>query len=247
MPPAASAAAPDLAVILAGGLGTRLAPVLPGRQKVAAEIGGKPFLGYMVDALHRAGVRRVLLAAGYRAEQIEEMARRLSRPGLRIDVVVEAEPLGTGGALLNCLGAWGAARALVLNGDTFVNADLGALAAFHASRPGAKASLLLVPAAAAGRFGVPDIDEQGRIQGFAEKAREGRQWVNGGIYIIEAAALDVVPRQFPCSLERDIFPRWCGDGLFGFKQEAPFIDIGTPESFAEAEDFLGHHARTAAP
>ena len=224
-------------VILAGGLGTRLAPVLPDRPKALATVTGRSFLDVLLDRLASQGLKRIILALGHRADQI--VAHLQQHDGRQETIpVIETSPLGTGGALRNTLPALRSDPVLVMNGDSVVEADLAAFYRWHCERA-APISLLLVQQPDTSRFGRVDIDDDGRVTAFREKAAgQGPGLINAGIYLISRERIEEMPAGAVLSLERDIFPAWIGRGLAGFATAGRFIDIGTPESLAGADDFF---------
>jgi NDP-sugar pyrophosphorylase family protein len=225
------------ALILAGGLGTRLRSVLPDLPKNLAPVGGRPFLTYLLDQLEAAGVRRVVLCTGYRAGQIRQ-ALGVRYGQLALSYSEETEPLGTGGALRQALSQVDAGLVLALNGDSYVHGDLREYHSWH-RRHRFAGSLLLTRVPDAGRFGTVTVDELGAVQSFEEKrglAVPGL--INAGVYLLSRTLLEALPAGRAVSLEKEAFPRWLKDGLGGFCTRSPFLDIGTPESFARAETFL---------
>ncbi|MEY6434000.1 nucleotidyltransferase family protein [Thioalkalicoccus limnaeus] len=229
-------------VILAGGLGTRLRSVVSGQPKVLAEVAGRPFLGYLLDQLAGWGFSQVVLCTGYLGEQIEEeFGDRYG--GLRIQYSREVTPLGTGGALRLAAGLIESSTVLVLNGDSYCDADLGGVHQAHQGRC-AKATLLLTRVADASRFGRVQVDAMGRILNFDEKTSDsGPGLVNAGLYLIETSLLRDIPTEGPVSLERDVFPTWIAGQFYGYETSSAFLDIGTPESYAAAEAFLSDVSR----
>jgi len=224
-------------VILAGGLGTRLAPVLPDRPKALATVTGRSFLDVLLDRLAACGLNRIVLALGHRADQIILHVQQ-RQTGPNIVPVAESTPLGTGGALRNTLSVLRSDPVLVMNGDSVVEADLAAFCRWHCERA-APISLLLVHQPDTSRFGRVDIQEDGQVTAFREKAADqGPGLINAGIYLISRSVIDAMPADTVLSLERDIFPNWIGRGLAGFATAGRFIDIGTPESLAGADDFF---------
>jgi NDP-sugar pyrophosphorylase family protein len=213
------------AAILVGGLGTRLRAVLPDRQKVLAPVAGRPFLYRLLDQLADAGISRVTLCAGYRAEQIRQLGDRYRDLHLRYSV--EPEPLGTAGALRH---AALEAPVLVLNGDSYCEVDLAALPA-----PNTIVVRHIADTSASGRV---EFDADYRITRFSEKGVAGPGWINAGIYLLDRDFLDSIPAGRPVSLEREMFPAWVGRGLRAFPTTGRFLDIGTPESYAAAQDFF---------
>jgi NDP-sugar pyrophosphorylase family protein len=225
------------ALILAGGLGTRLRSVLPDLPKLLAPVNGRPFLRYLLDRLERAGVREIILCTGHRAEQIRAEFDRYPT-SIRLNFSHETQPLGTGGAVRQALNATDAAEFLVLNGDSYLDCDLRPFIDWHHDH-GLPGSLLLTHVDDASRFGTVQTDSRGVIEAFREK--EGRAvpgWINAGIYLLSRKLLEPLPQGQAFSMERELFPRWLERGLGGYRVKAAFLDIGTPESLAQAEAFL---------
>ncbi len=225
------------AMILAGGLGTRLARVLPETPKVLAPVAGRPFLAYLLDSLAEAGIREAILCTGYRAESVErEFGTKYRDMWLRYSY--EAQPLGTGGALRQALEMTSVETVLAINGDSFIACDFPAFLAWHRANAFA-ASLVLAQVADCSRFGSVDTDSHGVIRSFAEKSgRTEPGWINAGVYLLSRSLLASLPLGQMLSIERDVFPAWLSVRLGGYRSSGAFLDIGTPESFAEAETFL---------
>jgi NDP-sugar pyrophosphorylase family protein len=233
------------AIVLAGGLGSRLREALPNRQKVTAPIGGKPFLSKLIDWLTKAGIGRIVLAAGHRASDVEAVAAAYSGRKPAVSVSVEPAPLGTGGAARLALQMTGSDPLLVLNGDSFADIDLAALRQFHSARH-ARVSLALVAAPSASRYGLVETDSDGAVRAFSEKpAAAGGGAINAGVYLFERAALSALPEQIPLSLERDVFPGLINHGLYAMLFDAAFIDIGTPESLQAAAGFFSRRGTSS--
>lgn len=225
------------ALILAGGLGTRLKFALPDRSKVIAPVAGRPFLSYLLYQLISTGFRHVILCTGYKGEQIKDTFGS-TYDGLGIQYSQEPEPLGTGGALRFGLPLVNTGSVLVTNGDSYVNCNLSNYLSWY-FKNGFQASLLLTYMPDTRRYGRVEISEDGRILKFDEKgAGHGPGWINAGVYILNRGFLESIPSGKPFSLERDFFPSLIDKGLYGFRCEGAFIDIGTPESYALAEEFF---------
>ena len=225
------------AVILAGGLGTRLRPVVADRPKALAMINGRPFLGYLLMQLARAGVREAVICTGYLAEQVRTCFGD-SYAGIRLRYSVETEPLGTGGALRLALPLLAADSILVVNGDSYFSADLADFHGRHRAA-GSLASLLLARVADISRFGAVDLVEGGQIARFEEKgSAAGPGLINAGVYLLSGEVVRGIPDSGPVSLEREVFPALVGHGLYGFAQDGKFIDIGTPEDYLAAAAFF---------
>jgi NDP-sugar pyrophosphorylase family protein len=236
---------PSLTVaILAGGLGTRLRPVVSDRPKVLAEVGGRPFLAWWLDTLDRQGFRDVVLCAGYRAEQLSQ-ALGSRRGAVTLRYSVEPQPLGTGGALRHALPFLQSDPVLVLNGDSFCDVDLRAFLSEHlASR--ARVSLVTAWVEDAARFGRVTVRPDGTVQDFREKSNEeGSAWINAGIYLVARELLGALSEARNISLERDLLPIWVTQGIRNYPATGPFLDIGTPESLAQAEAFFASLRRPA--
>jgi D-glycero-alpha-D-manno-heptose 1-phosphate guanylyltransferase len=224
--------------ILAGGLGTRLRPVVADRPKVLAPVGGQPYLTYLLDKLAAASVREVVLLTGYRADQVRAVLGDQCA-GVRLLYSPEAKPLGTAGAVRHALPLLSSDRVLLLNGDSSCDVSL---ASFHRShqRRGADCSMVLVWAKDTSRFGRVQVTADGRIYSFEEK-KDGANpgWINAGVYLIERHLIEDVPVGRPVSLERDLFPRWIARRqCFGHGSRGRFLDVGTPEAYAGAEAFF---------
>ncbi len=225
------------AVILAGGLGTRLRPAVSDRPKVLAEVHGKYFLTFLLDYLIKAGFEDAVLCTGYRGEQIRAALGEGYGP-LSLIYSQETSPLGTAGALRLALPFFKSESVLVMNGDSVCYADLRDFLTWHEERK-AEASLLLTLVNDVQRFGQVVADSEGHILRFEEKNnRYGPGWINAGIYLIKKKLIEDIQDGVPISLEKEVFPFWIGKKFYGFQSEGRFTDIGTPESYSEAEHFF---------
>jgi len=227
----------DVAV-LAGGLGTRIRGVLGDTPKVLAPVAGRAFLGHLLDYLSTHGSRRVVLCLGHLADRVTAWLARGDSAGA-MDVVcqIEPEPLGTAGALGYVRKELRSGTILVMNGDTFLDADLRAFVASH-RLSGAEASVLCVTVEDAARYGRVEVGADSRIHRFVEKA-PGSGTINAGVYLFSAAFLDRVIAQGAVSLERDVLEKAPPGTLHAHVAKARFIDIGTPESLAAAGGVIG--------
>jgi D-glycero-alpha-D-manno-heptose 1-phosphate guanylyltransferase len=231
------------AMILAGGLGTRLREAVPHVPKPLAPINGVAFLDLLLDQIERSGVvKKVVLAVGYKAEMIVDHIKASHR---RIPIVFsrEDQPLGTGGAVRQAIEMTDSDPVFVFNGDSYLECPLMEMARnFHEPM-----TLAYTYVEDASRFGQIIIDAQGRIQSFQEKQiNRSPGWINGGIYLFDKKVFE---RKWPeaFSLEKEMFPALLKDGIFGFHTEGLFIDIGTPESFASAQLILKTAAQRTNP
>jgi len=222
-------------VVLAGGLGTRLRDTIADKQKVIADVSGRPFLEYVLDQVAENGFTRTTLCIGYMAHQVEEHFGAQYN-GLELTYSREHALLGTAGALRFALPQLKSKTILVLNGDSFCQTDLKKFLAFHEHRQ-AKASVLLTRMEDTKRYGRVNIDESDRLTSFEEKGvQHCAGWINAGIYLLNAELIKVLPLGRNISLERDVFPDWVGKNFFGYCQpNTTFIDIGTANSYREAQ------------
>jgi len=229
-----------VAVVLAGGFGTRVAHLLAGVPKPMVPVAGKPFLEWVVRCLAQQGIRRVILSTGHLADVVER--HFLSQPvsGVVTRCVAEAQPLGTAGGFLNAVRGSGETPPawLVVNGDSLVFANLAA-AADELSNPAVAGVLIGCAVADASRYGTLAIGPNAELRGFTEK-RPGRGVINAGVYLLRDSLVHQFPGDLPLSFEQEVFPRLITRGflLKVCAVEAPFLDIGTPESLRQAEAFV---------
>jgi NDP-sugar pyrophosphorylase family protein len=225
------------AIILAGGKGTRLRSVLPSTPKAVAPIHGKPFLDWVLCWLAGYGVSEVIIASGHLNEILSQKLGDL-RQGISISYSIEESPLGTGGALRLASKVHTGSTILCINGDTFCPLDLNAFLNRHQSQP-FKCTLALTEQQDVSRYGMVEINEQGRITRFLEKGALRSGYVSAGIYLIDRSLVDSLP-EGPISLEKQCFPSWITRGIGGYTTDACFLDIGVPEDYAKAETILHH-------
>lgn len=231
------------AIILAGGLGTRLRPVVPELPKPMAPVNGRPFLAYQMDYWIAQGVRRFVLSVGYRAQAIIEHFG-LSYRGVAIDYAIEQAPLGTGGGLLHAVQGRGLdAPFLVLNGDTFIEVDYAALRQFHVERRAAW-TISLFRADEAGRYMGIRVDADGRIRSLSSGNGQPSGLSNGGAYLIEPDTIGLLGFSAGnrISLEDDILPQVVASdmALYGMECGGRFVDIGVPDDYFLAAQILSH-------
>ncbi|MCU7239305.1 sugar phosphate nucleotidyltransferase [Pseudomonas peradeniyensis] len=217
------------AYVLCGGFGTRLQSVTQGGQKALVPVHGAPFLQGVLGQLAQAGISQVVLCAHYRADQMADQLDALAQAsGLELRLVVETEPLGTGGALLNALGEQPAdGRFLVLNADTYLDAPAYRLAVEAEGH-----AIVGVKVEERSRYGSLATDAAGHLYAIEEKGANGPGVINAGVYAFTATAfVDQTVRA--CSLERELLPTLLGrESIAVCQYQGRFIDIGTPESFA---------------
>lgn len=221
--------------VLAGGLGTRIRPILGDLPKILAPIRGRPYLAYLLDWLQCFGARRVVLGLGHRAQTVIDRLEVQSPGGIEIATVVEPAPLGTAGAIRFARGELRSDPVLIMNGDSFTDADLCAFVDRHNAAQ-AIGSLLCAEVDNAGRYGRVELDQRGYVHRFVEKdtAFHGSAVINAGVYLLSARLLDDIAASQATSLEHDVFERLQPGSLAAYSGRFRFIDIGTPKSLALA-------------
>jgi D-glycero-alpha-D-manno-heptose 1-phosphate guanylyltransferase len=226
-----------IVLILAGGLGTRLKSIVSDRPKALAEADGITFLDLQLKWLRQSGVKDIVLLLGYKAEQIIEYVGDENEWGLNINCLQERVPLGTGGSLLNAVNELKLeGELLLLNGDSLTEV---ALVDFCSQQRNLHSSgLVVVHQESASRFGIVQFNKDQELIDFMEKdATTTSGWINAGIYYFPAGWFKNLLKQnsLPCSLEKDLIPQWLNESctINVFPVKGHFIDMGTPDSFAE--------------
>jgi len=218
------------AVILAGGLGTRLQTVLNNLPKPMADVHGRPFLAYLLDYLAAQHVTRVILSVGYRNEIISDYFKNTYK-GISLEYAIETEPLGTGGALLNALSLVTTENVYVLNGDTYFPIPLDDFLVFHQTQQG-MFSIALKAVADVSRYGCIICDSGGCITGIKEKGLGGTGTINAGIYLVSVPDIKQLDLPAKFSLEKDVMEKMFSQKrFFGKPYDAYFIDIGIPDDY----------------
>ncbi len=224
------------AIILCGGAGLRLRSVTGSAPKSLASIGSRPFLDILLSQLRRHAFQCVILAAGYQSNLIRSQFGTEAH-GLAIRYSIESAPLGTGGAVRNALNLTEADALLILNGDSYTDADLPAFVADYLDAR-ADISVLVVPDDGRTDCGLVSVNADGRVAGFREKqSAQGRQYVNAGVYVITKKLVAEIPSALSVSLETELFPRWLAEGkhIRAFCHPGRCVDIGTPERYRSAQ------------
>lgn len=244
MPPAAPLTpSPRQCVFLVGGFGTRLGVLTQATPKPLLNVGGRPFLAWLLREVARHGFTEAVMLGGYRGEQLEAVLGDGSDFGLTIRHVIEPQPAGTAGALAHAADSLDETF-LLMNGDSLLDINLLDLCQPLADGVVARAALRQV--SDAGRYGRVTLNG-GKVAGFSEKTNDDAPGViNGGVYWMRRAILERIDRA-PMSLEQDVFPGLAAEGrLEGRVYDRPFIDIGVPSSFSEAQSFVPSVARRGA-
>jgi D-glycero-alpha-D-manno-heptose 1-phosphate guanylyltransferase len=226
------------AIILAGGLGTRLRSVVTELPKCMAPVAGMPFLHYVIAHLKSEGVSDFIMSVGYKSESIIRYVKA-NYPTSAFQFSIENEPLGTGGAIKLAIEKSTEQNILVCNGDTLFKVHVDHLNDFHNLHHPA-CTLCLKPMEHVDRYGVVELEDDGRVQSFHEKKFYKRGLINGGVYAINRASFSIqnFPEKF--SFEKDYLEKFVGKTrLFGCIQDEYFIDIGIPEDLQRAQQELG--------
>lgn len=227
---------PDV-VILAGGLGKRLRSVTGGTQKVLAQINGKPFISVLIDYIAAQGGKRFILCTGHDAQSVESSLKN-SHPGLTIIFSEEKEPLGTGGAIKLGSTHVTSEKFLALNGDCFCVIDYNQMIAFHDQQK-SQATIAVTKIEDAREYGTIEMDSQKHIVAFKEKQPILQPaFINTGTYCLNRNVFSLVQTPQKFSIEYDFFPHLVNKGFSAFEVENKFIDIGTPERYAWAQEHL---------
>jgi D-glycero-alpha-D-manno-heptose 1-phosphate guanylyltransferase len=233
------------AVVLAGGFGRRIQHLLPDLPKPMVPVNGRPFLEWVVRYLAAQKILRVILSTGHLAGAVEKHFHSQPVKNVHVSCVPETKPLGTAGGFLNAIHGtkekpegW-----LVLNGDSLAPTPLDEM--FQSlDDPEWDGAILGLPMIDASRFGTISQNMRGRLTGFNEK-RAGEGVINAGVYLFRTWVVGKFPPKKPLSFETDVFPTQIADGM-SLKvcvTDAPFLDIGTPESLPQAESFIQKNLR----
>jgi NDP-sugar pyrophosphorylase family protein len=231
-------------LILAGGLGTRIRGLFPDVPKPLAPIHNRPFLEWQIDLLTRQGFRQFIFCVGYLGTQIIDYFGDGSKWGIEIKYAIESTPLGTGGAIAHA-GEFINGTTIVLNGDTYFDTDYRELIDRHRQlviHRRAVLSLVAIAKNDTSEYGRVTIDEELKVIEFQEKNPQlGAGLVNSGVYIIEPKILDYILKDTKISLESELLPELIihNYGLFGIAIDGNFIDMGTPNGYAELTAALG--------
>jgi len=220
------------AVILVGGEGTRLRPLTTTVPKPVVPLVDRPFIAYMLEWLKEHGVEDVVMAMGYLPTAVRNVLGDGSAYGLRIRYVEEPDPRGTAGALKFCESLLDE-RFLMLNGDVLTDIDLTAQIAQH-ERTGALGTLALAPVEDPRAYGLVRLEPDNAVREFVEKPSADQvdtKLISAGAYVLERSVLEMVAPDVNVSIEREVWPRLIGHGLYGFPSDAYWLDIGTPERY----------------
>ena len=229
------------AIILAGGLGTRLRETVPDLPKCMAPVAGKPFLHYVIACLQAQGIDSFIFSLGYKHEIIQRYVKT-DYPDIDARFSVEQEPLGTGGAIRLACNYASQENVLVLNGDTMYRIDVGKHFVFH-NEHDAVCTLALKSMQHFDRYGVVEIDKENHIQSFKEKKFYEHGLINGGVYALNVASFLYLGLPLKFSFEKDYLEKYyTTQKMMGLIHNDYFIDIGIPADFERAGRELGPEA-----
>ncbi len=224
-------------IILCGGLGRRLQPVVSDRPKALAKINEKPFLDILIDNLMRYGFKNIILCVGYLKEQIKDHFNY--NKNYNIIFSEEDEPLGTGGALKNARPLISSNPFIVMNGDSISKLNFNKLYDYHINK-NAFLSMVLTQSQSTKDYGNVVLDGSNRIVSFEEKIDSKRKClINAGVYMMQKEIFSFMPDGNIFSLEYELFPKLIKDKCYGFVNENELIDIGTPERYKKAIHIIG--------
>ncbi len=225
------------AIILAGGLGTRLRSTVPDLPKCMAPVNGKPFIAYVIEHLQEQGIDTFILSLGYKSEAIIDFINR-QYSSANFQFVIEQEPLGTGGAIQLASYKATTENVIATNGDTLFKVNLGKLYAIHQEQK-AECTLSLKPMNDFNRYGVVELNENDSVASFKEKQFYKKGLINGGLYALNVNSFLEKELSNKFSFEKDYLEKYfAGRRMFGSVQDEYFIDIGIPEDYSRAQKEL---------
>lgn len=224
-------------IILCGGQGTRLRSVVGESQKVLASVDDEPFLDLLIKYIRAQGGTRVILATGYKADDVEAHYQGRFKD-MTIEFSRESEPLGTGGAVKNAWAKVTTETFFVLNGDSFCPIIYETMQDLHFAYQ-ASATVALSKVQDGTDYGGVMLDDAGNVTAFQEKVPTSNlTYVNAGIYCMNRDLEGMLPSENKFSLEKDFFPSIIGKSFCGYVTEESFLDIGTPERFKQAAQIM---------
>jgi D-glycero-alpha-D-manno-heptose 1-phosphate guanylyltransferase len=233
------------AIVLCGGLGTRLGELTRETPKPLIEVAGRPFVTHVLDHLVNSGTKRIVLAVSFQWEKLRD-ALGLSWRGIPLTYCVDSNPMGTGGAIKFSMQQNDLEKAFVVNGDTLLLESLRPLMDLSDLFQ-ADVVIALKRVENAGRFGRVHIEPNKRVISFEEKGRSEPGHINAGMYLVHSRVFNEVDKNI-FSFENDILSKYCGNlQIFGYTTDAYFIDMGVPDDLQKARLELGSvissHAR----
>ena len=225
-------------LILCGGQGTRMRPVLADKPKILIDLGGKPFLDILLKNLATQGFQRIILSVGYLKEQIINHFATNTDKKIQIEFATEDTPLGTGGAVKKAKSLIKSDNFLIMNGDSLCLVDYQKFYENHLDK-GALISMVLNKVADTSDYGEVKLDDGNKIVNFNEKGGGKKSGlISAGIYFMRKNIFSYMPKESNFSLEYDFFPKILDKPCYGFVSEEEFIDIGTPKKYKRASQLI---------
>lgn len=228
------------AIILAGGLGTRLRSVVANLPKCMAPVAGKPFLYYVIAHLKKEGITDFIFSVGYKSESIIDYIQNEYKrtPGFNFQFSIEKDPLGTGGAIKHAFEIANEKNILVCNGDTLFTVNVKELFDFHNKHHSA-CTMALKPMHNFDRYGVVELNNKNKVESFKEKRFYKNGLINGGVYVLNDDIFNKEKFPVTFSFEKDYLEKFVGNkNIYGLIQDGYFIDIGIPEDYKRAQKEL---------
>lgn len=224
---------PEEAIVLAGGLGTRLRSVVNNVPKPMALVCNRPFLVYIFEYLLKQDIKHIILSVGYKFEIIKNFFGNQYK-NIKITYAIENQPLGTGGAIKNSLIKTNQKEVFILNGDTFFNINLKDFYNFHKNKK-SNLTIVLKKINQTDRYGIIEIDQNNKIVSFLEKVKRKNVLINGGIYLINKDFFLTLASENKFSFEKDFIEKYYQKyDFYGLPFNEYFIDIGIPQDYARA-------------
>ncbi len=225
------------AVVMVGGKGTRLLPLTENRPKIILPVADKPCLWYLLRSLADAGIKEVILACGYKSEQMRRTIGDGSDLGISIEYSYEDEPLGTGGAMKLVEDRLDDTF-VAANGDVFASIDVYGEIKKH-EETGAAVTIALTPVENPCEFGIARVDDEGRISEFKEKPKPEEVFsnlINAGIYVLQKEVLQRVPENTFYDFSKDLVPSLMAEGrrIQGYEVDGIWMDVGRPHDLLGA-------------
>ena len=232
-------------LILCGGRGERLKPIIGDLPKILAPINGNPFIAYLFSFLEKNGIKRITLCTGYKHGLIKDWVETSYKGNANIKISREETSLGTAGAIKNAEDKIKSSDIFVLNGDTFINTDLRIL---YKKYIDLKADILLAVNSVrnSGSYGVVQLDNYGKVISFDEKIHAKHTLMklcNAGLYIFNRIIVDLIPKNVIFSLEKEFFPKIIKDNqhkIVGTNIENRIFDFGTPNRYVQIKKGLSN-------
>lgn len=230
------------AVIIAGGLGTRLRPLTYNTPKPIVPVANRPFVVHQIEHLVRHGATEVILNLHYLSEEIKKLLNDGREWGIKIHYSIEKHPLGTAGAVKNAQKYFDQGPMVIFNGDVLTDINISKVVNYHREK-NARVTLTLTEVEDPTAFGLILTDKNGRVTNFIEKPSWDMvtaKTINAGIYVVDPGIFDTVPLNKPYSFERELYPGLLekGEPIFGYLSDAYWLDIGNPAKYKEAHEAI---------